>query len=148
MTKALTTKANAVGVAISATVVAYATIFSAKIANAQTLGADDFFGSTAGEGANVDGASFASSAGLSAGDLITTIESVLRTALGFLGIIAVIMILLGGFKWMTAAGNDEKVKDAKKLIYSGIIGLVIILTAYAIASFVIQTIVTAQNPAA
>src|SRR3989338_1947212 len=66
--------------------------------------------------------------------------SVIRVILGFLGIIAVIIILLGGFKWMTAGGNEDKVGEAKKLIGAGVVGLVIILAAYAIATYVISTI--------
>ncbi|MFH0956085.1 MAG: hypothetical protein V1801_02650, partial [Candidatus Falkowbacteria bacterium] len=62
---------------------------------------------------------------------------VINIILGFLGIVAVIIILLGGFKWMTAGGNEDKVGEAKKLITAGIIGLVIILAAFAIATFVL-----------
>lgn len=69
---------------------------------------------------------------------ITT--NIINIALGFLGLIAVILILIGGFKWMTAGGNEEQVSEAKKWIYSGIIGLVIIFAAYAIATFVISQI--------
>ena len=104
---------------------------------AQALTTDELFGgSTTGD-------EFASTAGLGEADLVDTIGSIIRVALGFLGVIAVVIILLGGFKWMTAAGNDDKVKEAKRLIFSGIVGLVIILSAYAIASFVINSLVTA-----
>lgn len=65
--------------------------------------------------------------------------SIVKYLMTFLGIIAVVVILLGGFKWMTAAGNEDKVAEAKKLIIAGIIGLVIILAAFAIVSFVITT---------
>ncbi len=71
-------------------------------------------------------------------DLIVTITRIINVALGLLGIVAVVIILIGGFKWMTAGGNEENVAGAKKLIFSGIIGLAIILSAYAIASFVIN----------
>lgn len=57
----------------------------------------------------------------------------------FLGIIAVVIILLGGFKWMTAAGNEDKVAEAKKLLVAGMIGLAIIIAAYVIVNFVITT---------
>ncbi len=71
--------------------------------------------------------------------------SVINIMLGFLGIIALVIILLGGFKWMTAAGNEDKVAEAKKLIGAGIIGLVVILAAYAIAQFVIAALYNATN---
>ncbi len=65
---------------------------------------------------------------------------VINVILGFLGIVAVVIILLGGFKWMTAGGNEDKVAEARNLILAGIIGLVIILAAFAIATFVISNI--------
>lgn len=88
---------------------------------------------------------FGDSTGLGQADLQTTIGQLIRVALGFLGVVAVVIILLGGFKWMTAGGNDEKVGEAKRLIIAGIIGLAIILSAYAIASFVISSIVGATS---
>ncbi len=88
-------------------------------------------------------ADFGDSTGLGQSDLQEAIGSLIRVALGFLGVVAVVIILLGGFKWMTAGGNDEKVGEAKRLIVAGIIGLAIILSAYAIASFVISSIVGA-----
>lgn len=78
-------------------------------------------------------------------DLRITIAKIIRTAMSLLGIIAVLIILYGGFKWMTSGGSDEAVGDAKKIITAGIIGLIIILTAYAIASFVINSLVTATS---
>lgn len=78
--------------------------------------------------------------GLAQGDLKDTINNLIKMALSFLGLLAVIIILWGGFLWMTAAGDDTKLEKAKKLILSGIVGVVIILAAYIIASFVINTI--------
>jgi len=86
------------------------------------------------------GLEFGGSTGLGSKDIKSTITQILNVLLGFLGIIAVIVILLGGFKWMTAGGNEDKVGEAKKLLGAGIIGLVIILAAYAIATYVISTI--------
>ncbi|MDP3244631.1 MAG: pilin [bacterium] len=75
-------------------------------------------------------------------DLPEVIGRIINIVLGFLGIVAVVMIIIGGFIWMTAAGNEEKVEKAKQLLTAGLIGLVIILSAYAIASYVIGTIST------
>lgn len=73
-------------------------------------------------------------------DLKQTAVNIVNLVLGFLGLIAVVIILIGGFKWMTAGGNDEKVGEAKKLLIAGLIGLVIILLAWGIATWVISTL--------
>lgn len=75
--------------------------------------------------------------GLSDQDPRTIASNIIKIALGFLGILAVIIILIGGFKWMTAAGNEEGVEEAKKILIAGVIGLVIILASWGIANFVL-----------
>ena len=69
----------------------------------------------------------------------------IKIILGFLGIIAMVLILYAGFKWMTAGGNEEQVSDAKKILMAGIVGLAIILSAYIIANFVIKQIYSATT---
>ncbi len=83
--------------------------------------------------------------GLAEGDPRAIIGRIINVALGFLGVIAVALILYGGFKWMTAAGNEDKVTEAKQLLGAGVIGLVIILAAWAIATFVISQIYGATS---
>ena len=83
--------------------------------------------------------------GLGTKDLREGIMSIVNVMLGFLGILAIIMILWGGFRWLTSAGNEERVDEAKKIIVAGIIGLVIILTAYAITVFVIEQLIIATG---
>lgn len=78
-------------------------------------------------------------------ELITTIARIVNILLGFLGVLAVVLILVAGFKWMTAAGNEEKIGEAKKLMGAGVIGLVIILAAFAIASFVINQLASSTG---
>lgn len=65
----------------------------------------------------------------------------IQFALGFLGLIAVGIILIGGFKWMTSGGNEEKTGDAKKLITAGVIGLIIVLASWGLATWLIDSIV-------
>lgn len=86
-----------------------------------------------------------SSIKLGSGDARETAGRIINVALGFLGIIAVVIVLMGGFKYMISGGNEEKVGEAKKLIVSGIIGLAIILSAWAITSSVISNLVTATQ---
>lgn len=82
---------------------------------------------------------------LGSGDVRQTAARIINVALGFLGIIAVVVVLLGGFKYMTSGGSTEKTDEARKLIVSGIIGLAIILSAWAITSFVITRLVSATQ---
>ena len=78
-------------------------------------------------------------------DLRTTVASIINVALSLLGIVAVIIVLIGGFQWMTAGGNEEKVTGARKVIFSGIIGLAIIMSAWAITRFVIGSLQSATQ---
>lgn len=82
---------------------------------------------------------------LSTTDPRAVVGRIINVILGFLGVIAVAIILLGGFKWMTGGGNEDKVGEAKKLLGAGVIGLVIILCSWAVATFVINAIYTATN---
>jgi hypothetical protein len=89
------------------------------------------------------GLGYAASIGLGTRDIRSTIASIINVLLGLLGIVAVVIILVGGFKWMTAMGNEEAVKKAKSLLFEGIIGLIIVLSAYALASFLLTTVLNA-----
>jgi len=78
--------------------------------------------------------------GLSDTDVRFTVARIINVALGLLGIIMVVLMVYAGFLWMTAAGNEEKAGTARKIIFSAIIGLIIILSAYAISNFVVGRI--------
>ncbi|MCX6785418.1 MAG: Ig-like domain-containing protein [Candidatus Komeilibacteria bacterium] len=78
------------------------------------------------------------STGLGTRDLKDLIVQIVNIVLGFLGIVAVIVILYGGFIWMTAGGEAEKIEKAKKIIINAAIGLAIILSAYGIVMFVVS----------
>lgn len=88
------------------------------------------------------------SVGLGGGDVRETAGRIINVALGFLGIIAVVIVLIGGFKYMVSGGNEEKTSEAKNMIVAGIIGLAIILSAWAITTFVIGSLLTATAPVA
>lgn len=84
--------------------------------------------------------------GLGSADLKSTVVNIVQWALGLLALVAVIMIIIGGFQWMTAGGNEEKVDKAKKLISAAVIGLIIVLLAWAIVIFVIGVTNNATAP--
>lgn len=66
--------------------------------------------------------------------------SLINWVLGILALIAVIFILIGGFRWMTAGGNEESVETAKKILIAAIIGLVIIMAAWGIALYAVTVL--------
>lgn len=68
------------------------------------------------------------------------IAGVINVVLGFLGIIAVGLILYAGFLWMTSQGNADKIQRAKMLMVSAVIGLAIVLSAFVIARFIITSL--------
>jgi hypothetical protein len=119
---------------LSLAIVTALAIPAAHIAMAQN---NDLFG--------MNGVSTGLNNTLSTADPRVVVGRIINVVLGFLGVIAVGIILLGGFKWMTAGGNEDKVGEAKKLLGAGVIGLVIILSAWAIATFVINQIYSAVN---
>jgi hypothetical protein len=86
------------------------------------------------------GLNFANNIGLQNANPKNVIVNVIQVLLSFLAIIAVIIVLIGGFLWMTAGGNDEKVTQGRKYIVNGAIGLLIVLAAFAITNFLINTI--------
>ena len=69
-----------------------------------------------------------------------TVVSVINGILGLLGIIFLVLVLYAGFLWMTAAGNEDQVTKAKSILTTSIIGIVIIVAAYAIVKFVLDAI--------
>ena len=75
-------------------------------------------------------------------DIRDTIRNIINIALGFLGVIGVLLVLYGGWIWMTAMGEEEKVEKAKKTIIAGVVGMAIIAVAWTIVSFVLSA---AQN---
>lgn len=61
---------------------------------------------------------------------------IIQVILSLLAVIFLILIIMAGFKWMTASGNEDQIKKSQTTIKNAIIGLIIILGAYAITYFV------------
>lgn len=70
------------------------------------------------------------------------VANIIEVILGFIGVILVVLIMVAGFKYMTANGNDEKVQEAVKQIRNAIIGLLIILASWGLTVFITDTIVS------
>ena len=86
---------------------------------------------SADEGANAAQASGTPS------DLMTQIRTITNTLLLFIGIAAVIMLIVGGFRYIFSAGDQSAVGSAKNTILFSVIGIVVALLAYAIVNFVL-----------
>ncbi|MDD4477340.1 MAG: hypothetical protein PHY40_04295 [Patescibacteria group bacterium] len=83
--------------------------------------------------------------GLPTTDIRVIVAKIIRTALGLLGIVMVVLVIYGGFLWMTAGGNETQIGKAKKILINAAIGLAIILSAYAIVSYVIKMLGTSDG---
>lgn len=74
------------------------------------------------------------------------IESVVKTLLFIIGAASVVMIIYGGFRYVTSAGEASAVKSAKDTIMYAVVGLVVALVAWGIADFVINALTDSTTP--
>ncbi len=70
-------------------------------------------------------------------DVVANIRTVTNTMLFAIGVVAVIMLIVGGFRYIFSAGNSTNVNAAKDTILYSVIGIVVALLAYAIVNFVL-----------
>ena len=68
--------------------------------------------------------------------LSSKVGQIVGSLLAFIGVIFFVLVIYAGFKWMISTGNEKNVSEAKSLLVSAVIGLVIILAAYSITAFV------------
>ncbi len=83
--------------------------------------------------------------GTGTADIRITIARIIRVALGFLGTVALLLVLYSGFTWMTAAGDETKIERAKKILSGAVIGLAIIMSSFAIVSYVLNSLLAATS---
>ena len=68
------------------------------------------------------------------------VGKVITMTLGFMGVIFLVLAIYGGYNWMMARGNEDVVEKAKKTITNAIIGLIIVLSAYAVSVVIVNII--------
>ncbi|HYV33376.1 MAG TPA: pilin [Candidatus Limnocylindria bacterium] len=74
-------------------------------------------------------------------DLLVTI---LKLLLGLAGVVAVLILIVGGFWYITSSGNEEQAEKGKKAIINAVLGLIVIILSYAIVTIINNTL-TARN---
>lgn len=84
------------------------------------------------------------------GDRIATplpviIGNLVKVFIGALGIIFLLLTIYAGYLYLTARGDEKKVEQAKETLKTGVIGLLIIAAAYAIAAFVINALLVSTS---
>ncbi|MDO8559633.1 MAG: hypothetical protein Q7S23_01160 [bacterium] len=98
-------------------------------------------------GASVnEGLSFGTIVGWGTQDLRVTIMRIIQVLFGFLGVVAVLIILYAGWRWMTSGGDPQKIDEAKRTLINAALGLLVIFMAFAIVSFIIRALSDATGP--
>ena len=91
------------------------------------------------------GLEYAGSSGLASRDLRDIVVSGIQIVLGLIGLILLVLVIYAGYLIMTAGGDETKIKKGKKIITSGVIGLIIVFSAYAIVTFVFGRLIDATG---
>jgi hypothetical protein len=78
-------------------------------------------------------------------DLETAIMDITNWILGFITLVAVLIVIYGGLLYLTAAGNDDQTAKGRKTITNGIIGLVICALAYSLVRVVASGILNSNG---
>lgn len=93
------------------------------------------------------GLNYVENTGLERGtDIRVMIVRVIQVLLSFLGIIAIAIVMYAGWLWMTSEGDSGKIDQAKKTLINAIIGLVLILSAFSIVTFVLNQFSDLSGP--
>lgn len=70
--------------------------------------------------------------------MMTIVGLIVQAALGLLGAIFIIIMIIAGYNWMMASGNEQRVEKAQSMIKRAIIGLIITLSSWAIWAFILK----------
>ncbi len=111
------------------------------------VGAQDFLGADYQGQQTTAFADFKTKSGMDGKEssLVAIIGNVVRIVLVLVGIIVLVIIVYAGFLWMTAGGNEDQVKKAKQWLINAVVGLALIMAAYAISSFVVTNLSSATT---
>ncbi|HUT22466.1 MAG TPA: hypothetical protein VMX18_03670 [Candidatus Bipolaricaulota bacterium] len=87
----------------------------------------------------------ADQAGLQSESIAVIVGRIIRVILTLLGVILLLLLIYAGIMWMTAGGDANQVKKAKEMIINAMIGLAIVLSAYAISDYVVRSMIEATG---
>lgn len=76
----------------------------------------------------------------STGSAEAMVANLINIVLSIIGVFFLILMIYGGGLWMTAMGDEQKVTKAKSLITAAVIGIIVIISAYAITYFVLEKV--------
>lgn len=110
----------------------WAADYSLNLKDAFKIGGDDPLNSAASQGAGFDTSVEAN----------TIIGFIISLVLELLGVVFLVMAIYAGYGWMMARGNEEMVEKAKNTLTNAIIGIIIVMAAYAISYFILSQIST------
>ena len=79
------------------------------------------------------------------GSIGLILGKIFKKVLGIMGLILLVLFVVGGITWMTSGGSAEKIKKARELLINAIIGLVIVLSSYALIDFVVTSLSSVTN---
>ncbi|KKU13687.1 MAG: hypothetical protein UX17_C0011G0003 [Parcubacteria group bacterium GW2011_GWC2_45_7] len=78
------------------------------------------------------------------GDVRIFLAGLVQAALSLVGVIFFLMILYGGYLWLTAGGNEDQVKKGREFITRAVVGFMVTIGALIITRFVTELIVTSS----
>lgn len=88
---------------------------------------------------------FSDSTGLSDLSPVTMITNIINIGMSFIGITTLVMFMLAGFKLMLSGGNEDKMVEAKKIMWGTVVGTFIVMASFSIAKFFIGTVANATG---
>lgn len=75
------------------------------------------------------------------GQITFILADIIYYLLGFIGIAFFCLTFYGGYIWLSAFGNDEKVSEAKNIIIPAVVGMLVIFSSYVVVSFVVDNFI-------
>jgi cytochrome bd-type quinol oxidase subunit 2 len=86
-----------------------------------------------------------SKTGLTNQDPREVVGKIIKVVLSLLGMVFTVLLVYAGYLWMTAGGEEEPITKAKSIIRNSIIGLLVVLTAYAVTQFVLKGLIQSSK---